>query len=73
MCDVPFLGKKWVHQVAEYDIERGVSTWRASFQPGPDDGRVTSQYFDPIHLLPQEGQRWWEKEERVSFSAPDHA
>ena len=23
VCDVPFVGKRWVHQVAEYDRERG--------------------------------------------------
>ena len=25
VCDVPFVGKRWVHQVAEYDRERGIS------------------------------------------------
>ena len=30
VCDVPLLGKMWVHQVAEYDRELGVSRWRAN-------------------------------------------
>jgi lysine 2,3-aminomutase len=24
---VPYVGKRWVHQVAEYDRERGISYW----------------------------------------------
>ena len=30
VCDVPLLGKMWVHQVAEYDRELGISRWRAN-------------------------------------------
>ena len=25
VCDVPFVGKRWVHQLADYDTERGIS------------------------------------------------
>jgi lysine 2,3-aminomutase len=24
VCDVPFVGKRWVHMVAEYDREHGI-------------------------------------------------
>ncbi|GIH03264.1 lysine 2,3-aminomutase [Rhizocola hellebori] len=49
VCDVPYLGKRWVHQVTEYDRERGISYWTAD--------RHT--YYDPISTLPESGRRWW--------------
>jgi len=64
VCDVPFVGKKWVHQATDYDVERGVSTWRSSFDPRDDSGRSPSfPFFDPIHLLPPSGQEWWDESE----------
>jgi lysine 2,3-aminomutase len=62
VCDVPFLGKMWVHQVAEYDRELGVSKWRANDWAG--DGVVDgfAEYYDPIHSLPEAGQAWWRAE-----------
>ena len=27
LCDVPYVGKRWVHQVTRYDTERGISYW----------------------------------------------
>jgi lysine 2,3-aminomutase len=52
LCDVPYVGKRWVHQVARYDTERGIS------------------YYDPIYMLPADGQQWWRSQvsepERVS-------
>jgi lysine 2,3-aminomutase len=50
VCDVPWLGKRWVHQAREYDRERGISVWS-------DDPRHA--YYDPIASLPESGQRWW--------------
>jgi lysine 2,3-aminomutase len=50
VCDVPWLGKRWVHQAREYDRERGISVWS-------DDPRHA--YYDPIPSLPESGQRWW--------------
>ena len=39
VCDVPFVGKRWVHQVASYDEVRGISYWtknyRTSIEAGP--------------------------------------
>jgi lysine 2,3-aminomutase len=32
VCDVPFVGKRWIHQVAEYDRERGISYWTKNYR-----------------------------------------
>ena len=40
VCDVPFVGKRWVHQVDSYDTERGISYWRKNYRTsieGADD------------------------------------
>ena len=64
VCDVPFVGKRWVHQVAEYDRQKGISYWTKNYRTSVerDDPEALSrrfEYFDPIHTLPEEGQRWW--------------
>ncbi|TYL55960.1 lysine 2,3-aminomutase [Nocardioides sp. BGMRC 2183] len=64
VCDVPFVGKRWVHQVAGYDTERGISTWTKNYLTSieADDPAALSrtyEYFDPIHTLPESGQEWW--------------
>ena len=65
VCDVPYVGKRWVHQVVAVrhraghllldqelpDRGRGATTsWRASRE---------YEYYDPIYMLPQRGQDWW--------------
>jgi lysine 2,3-aminomutase len=67
VCDVPFVGKRWVHQVAEYDREKGISYWTKNYKTGieHDDPDVLSrkyEYFDPIYLLPESGQQWWREQ-----------
>jgi lysine 2,3-aminomutase len=64
VCDVPYVGKRWVHQVAEYDRERGISYWTKNYRTGIErsdeaalDRRYT--YYDPIHTLPDSGRAWW--------------
>ena len=32
VCDVPFVGKRWVHQLADYDTERGISYWTKNYR-----------------------------------------
>jgi lysine 2,3-aminomutase len=32
VCDVPFVGKRWVHQVDSYNTERGMSFWRKNYR-----------------------------------------
>ncbi|QCX27559.1 KamA family radical SAM protein [Nocardioides jishulii] len=63
VCDVPYVGKRWVHQVHSYDTERGVSYWTKNYLTALDEavGGLDRPYpyYDPIHTLPQEGQRWW--------------
>jgi lysine 2,3-aminomutase len=64
VCDVPFVGKRWVHQLTEYDRERGISYWtknyRTSIERDDADALVRQyEYYDPIHSLPADGQAWW--------------
>ena len=34
VCDVPFVGKRWVHQVHDYDHVRGISYWTKNYRTG---------------------------------------
>ncbi len=68
VCDVPYVGKRWVHQVSEYDRERGISYWTKNYRTGIelDDAEALNrryEYYDPIHTLPAEGQQWWAAQE----------
>jgi lysine 2,3-aminomutase len=67
VCDVPLVGKRWVHMVAEYDREHGVSYWTKNYRTTleADEPDVLSRrfpYYDPIDTLPSSGQRWWSKQ-----------
>jgi lysine 2,3-aminomutase len=64
VCDVPFVGKRWVHQVEEYDREKGISYWTKNYRTGIeyDDPEALTRkhpYYDPISTLPEPGQQWW--------------
>jgi len=64
VCDVPMLGKAWVHQVTEYDRELGISQWTKNYRTpleaaSPDALNRRFHYYDPIHTLPESGQAWW--------------
>ena len=64
ICDVPFVGKRWVHQIEEYDDERGISYWTKNYRTGiettdPEALNRRYEYYDPIHTLPEAGQAWW--------------
>ncbi|MDQ0381724.1 KamA family radical SAM protein [Amycolatopsis thermophila] len=64
VCDVPYVGKRWVHQVAEYDRERGISYWTKNYRTGiehadPEALRRRYPFYDPISTLPDEGRAWW--------------
>ena len=66
VCDVPYVGKRWVHQVDEYDRERGISYWTKNYRTGieHDDPEALLRrypYYDPIHTLPPGGRRYWTK------------
>ncbi|HYX91882.1 MAG TPA: lysine 2,3-aminomutase [Myxococcaceae bacterium] len=69
VCDVPFVGKRWVHQVAEYDRERGITYWTKNYRTAierddPDALTRRYEYYDPIYTLPESGQRWWREKAR---------
>ncbi|MGH8869617.1 MAG: KamA family radical SAM protein [Actinomycetes bacterium] len=64
VCDVPYVGKRWVHQVAEYDEVRGISYWTKNYRTGierTDPEALDRRYafYDPIDGLPDEGREWW--------------
>jgi lysine 2,3-aminomutase len=66
VCDVPFVGKRWIHQhqVKEYDREKGISYWTKNYRTGieADDPQALTrryEYYDPIYTLPESGQAWW--------------
>jgi len=64
VCDVPYVGKRWVHQVAEYDREKGVSYWTKNYLNGielqdPDALNRKYEFFDPVFTLPESGQKYW--------------
>ncbi len=74
VCDVPFVGKRWVHQLADYDAERGISYWTKNYRTSieatdPEALQRTYEYYDPIHTLPAAGQAWWEQHGRLDESA----
>ncbi|WNG86974.1 lysine 2,3-aminomutase [Mycobacterium sp. ITM-2016-00317] len=66
VCDVPYVGKRWVHQVVRYDQNLGISYWSKNYRTGlevadPDALNRVYPYFDPIDSLPALGQAWWRK------------
>jgi lysine 2,3-aminomutase len=66
VCDVPFVGKRWVHMLSDYDHVRGISYWTKNYRTGIeyDDPEALTRryhYYDPISTLPEEGQEWWRR------------
>ncbi|HVE13302.1 MAG TPA: lysine 2,3-aminomutase, partial [Elusimicrobiota bacterium] len=66
VCDVPFVGKRWVHQIADYDRVRGISYWTKNYRTGiesEDPQALTRryEYYDPVYTLPPEGREYWRK------------
>jgi lysine 2,3-aminomutase len=64
ICDVPMVGKRWVHQLSEYDRELGISYWTKNYRTSieaddPDALTRRYPYYDPIDTLPKAGQEWW--------------
>jgi lysine 2,3-aminomutase len=67
VCDVPFVGKRWVHMLDDYDRTKGISYWRKNYRTGIefDDPEALTRryhYYDPIYTLPEDGQDWWRGE-----------
>ncbi|HET7870818.1 MAG TPA: lysine 2,3-aminomutase [Actinomycetota bacterium] len=64
VCDVPFVGKRWVHMAKSYDRILGISTWTKNYRTGiefddPDALSRQYPYYDPVYTLPEEGQEYW--------------
>jgi lysine 2,3-aminomutase len=64
VCDVPFVGKRWVTQIADYDRERGITYWTKNYRTGieADDPEALTrryEYYDPVYTLPEAGKAWW--------------
>jgi lysine 2,3-aminomutase len=64
VCDVPYVGKRWVHQLEAYDRDRGISYWTKNYRTtmehdDPAALERTYEYYDPISTLPAAGQAWW--------------
>jgi lysine 2,3-aminomutase len=75
ICDVPFVGKRWVHMLAEYDRERGISYWTKNYRTSieADDSEALArryEYYDPIDTLSESGQDWWRK--KLAAEAAEH-
>jgi lysine 2,3-aminomutase len=78
LCDVPFVGKRWVHQLESYDREHGISYWTKNYRTSIERDDVdaltrTYEYFDPIHTLPLSGQQWWREHAGDSLAAAEVA
>ncbi len=80
VCDVPYVGKRWVHQIANYDREKGISYWTKNYLNGielGDPAALNRQYefFDPVYTLPESGQKYWREhtEKAPELSHPVHA
>ncbi|MFG1760492.1 KamA family radical SAM protein [Micromonospora echinofusca] len=64
VCDVPFVGKRWVHMLTEYDRDRGISYWTKNYRTSIESADAEAlnkrhAYYDPIDTLPEAGQQWW--------------
>ena len=53
-----------MHQLEDYDREKGISYWTKNYRTGIESGDpdfLTRQYpyYDPIYTLPEAGQEYW--------------
>ena len=73
VCDVPFVGKRWVHMISNYDRVKGITYWRKNYRTGIeyDDPEALDReypYYDPVYTLPEEGQAYWREQMRMQGS-----
>lgn len=76
--DVPYVGKRLVHQAASYDRVRGISTWTKNYRtpldaPDADLREQTFVYVDPVSTLPDEGRAYWASVSQESDAYRVHA
>ncbi|MCU1642970.1 MAG: Lysine 2,3-aminomutase [Nocardia sp.] len=78
VCDVPFVGKRWVHQPCYYDRIRGISYWSKNYRTmaEADDSEALTrlhEFYDPLDTLPPEGRQWWAGDhDNGPVSAPEN-
>ena len=74
---MPYVGKRWVHQLADYDLTQGISYWTKNYRTSIEATDALSygealsrtyEYYDPIHTLPVEGQAWWAEHGRLEVT-----
>src|SRR6266545_1238475 len=63
--------QRGVHQVEEYDREKGISYWTKNYRTGiefddPETLERRYEYYDPIRDLPESGKDYWRR-----FGVPD--
>ncbi len=76
-CDVPYVGKRWINQLVDYDRVKGISYWTKSYRTGieADDAEALTrryEYCDPVYTLPPEGREYWRRQ-LASKRAPANA
>ncbi len=67
VCDVPFVGKRWVQQTKKYNRELGISYWTKNYRTvvDRDDPEALShmyEYYDPVDTLPEAGKQYWREQ-----------
>ena len=67
VCDVPFVGKRWVQQTRKYNRELGISYWTKNYRTvvDQDDPEALShmyEYYDPVDTLPEAGKQYWREQ-----------
>jgi len=74
VCDVPMLGKQWVHMATAHDRDRGISYWSKNYHTSAesrDDETLhrRHEYYDPIYTLPAAGQKYWAEHDDTTGDA----
>ena len=64
ICDVPLVGKRWVHMTKSYDRVKGISYWQKNYRTSiehDDPDALSREYpaYDPVPTLPEEGKEYW--------------
>lgn len=71
LADVPYVGKRWVHQQHSYDRKLGISYWTKNYltsieKDNPEAINKLYEYYDPIRTVPPEGQQYWKAQKATA-------
>ena len=66
ICDVPLVGKRWVHMTKSYDRVKGISYWQKNYRTSiehDDPDALSREYpaYDPVSTLPEQGREYWRR------------